>query len=147
MCILKSMRKSETKMTNLFGIYLRMLQYHSHHEVSIGSGTLIFCSMERPLSVRSLGRSSRASNNPATVRTEGGLTPKSRRDLRIRITNQRNKTIYHTTICISTIFYIFSKHIFKNLICAYTSLFFIPEYHLISIECIFNDFLKFKFSN
>lgn len=76
MCILKSMRKSKTKMTNLFGIYLRMLQYHSHHEVSIGSGTLIFCSMERPLSVRSLGSSSRASNNPATVRTEGGLTPK-----------------------------------------------------------------------
>lgn len=104
MCILKSMRKSKTKMTNLFGIYLRMLQYHSHHEVSIGSGTLIFCSMERPLSVRSLGRSSRASNNPATVRTEGGLTPKSRRDLRISITNQRNKTKYRTTTCISTIF-------------------------------------------
>lgn len=140
MCILKSMRKSKTKMTNLFGIYLRMLQYHSHHEVSIGSGTLIFCSMERPLSVRSLGSSSRASNNPVTVRTEGGLTPKSRRDLRISTVfkNQRNKTIYHTTTCTSKIFYIFSKYIFKNLICAYKSLslFFIPEYHSISIEFI-----------
>lgn len=115
MCILKSMRKSETKMTNLFGIYLRMLQYHSHHEVSIGSGTLIFCSMERPLSVRSLGRSSRASNNPATVRTEGGLTPKSRRDLRISTVLQIKEIKQYITqlhVCLKYFTYflnIFSK--------------------------------------
>lgn len=132
-------------MTNLFGIYLRMLQYHSHHEVSIGSGTLIFCSMERPLSVKSLGSSSRASNNPATVRTEGGLTPKSRRDLRISTVfkNQRNKTIYHTTTCISKIFYIFSKYIFKNLICVYKSLFLF----FINFNRIYTYLMTFHNSN
>lgn len=123
------MRKSETKMTNLFGNYLRMLQYHSHHEVSIGSGTLIFCSMERPLSVRSLGRSSRASDNPATARTEGGLTPTGRENLMVSRTNQGNGIIYRTNYMY---IYNISMHILNiflkidHLICAYKSLFFTP---------------------